>query len=180
MKIDLFSVPIFIDNIDSTKINLKNKNFEETWSSQTTSSFNFKNTLDEESANYLLRVIVESLSKHFYADRQINLLNVWENQYFENNFQERHKHPHSHFSFIIYKNVEEGRTIFLNPAIDLIESYYPSDVFNQTNFFQLDFQPKCRNNQIVIFPSFLEHMVKKINNSITISGNLKIQTLEDK
>lgn len=178
MKLDLFSIPIFIDNIDSSKINLKNKNFEKTWDSQTTSSFNFNNTLDKESANYLLKVIDQSLSEHFYTARQINLFNVWENQYFENDFQEKHKHPHSHFSFIIYKNVEEGKTIFFNPAIDLLESYYQPHVFKQTNFFQLDFLPKCRNNQIVIFPSFLEHMVQKINNSVTISGNLKIQTLE--
>ena len=179
MRLDLFSIPIFIDNIDSSKINLTNKNFEKTWKSQTTSSFNFKNTLDEESAKYLLKVVVQSLSKHFYTTERINLLNVWENKYFENDFQEKHKHPHSHFSFIIYKDVEEGKTIFFNPAIDLIESYYPSHVFNQTNFFQLEFLPKCRNNQIVIFPSFLEHMVQKVNNSVTISGNLKIQTLKE-
>jgi len=175
MRLDLFSIPIFIDNIDSSKINLKNKSFEKTWNSQTTSSFNFKNILDEESANYLLKVIASSISKHFYTAQQIKLLNVWENKYFENDFQEKHKHPHSHFSFVIYKDVEEGKTIFFNPTIDLIESYYPPHMFNETNFFQLEFLPKCRNNQIVIFPSFLEHMVANNNNSTTVSGNLTIQ-----
>ena len=63
--------------------------------------------------------------------------------------------------------------------MDLIESYYPPYFFNQTNFFQLEFLPKCRKDQIVIFPSFLEHMVQNINNSVTISGNFKIQTTKE-
>ena len=174
MRLDLFSIPIFIDNIDCSKINLQNKNFEKTWNSQTTSSFNFDNILDKESADYLLKVIASSLSKHFYVAQEIKLLNIWENFYFKNDYQEKHKHPHSHFSFIIYKKVDEGKTIFFNPSIDLIESYYSPHIFNETNFFQLEFLPKCRNNQIVIFPSFLEHMVQNISNSVTISGNLKI------
>jgi hypothetical protein len=179
MRLDLFSIPIFIDNVDSSKINLTNKNFEKTWNSKVTSSFNFENTLDKESANYLFKIIASLISKHFYTNQKIELLNIWENKYLENDFQEKHKHPHSHFSFIIYKDVEEGKTIFFNPAIDLIESYYPPNFFKQTNFFQLEFLPKCRKDQIVIFPSFLEHMVQKVNNSVTISGNLKIQTLKE-
>ena len=179
MRLDLFSIPIFIDNVDSSKINLTNKNFEKTWNSKVTSSFNFENTLDKESANYLFKIIASLISKHFYTNQKIELLNIWENKYFKNDFQEKHKHPHSHFSFIIYKDVEEGKTIFFNPAIDLIESYYPPYFFKQTNFFQLEFLPKCRKDQIVIFPSFLEHMVQKVNNSVTISGNLKIQTLKE-
>ena len=179
MRLDLFSIPIFIDNIDSSKINLTNENFEKTWNSKVTSSFNFENILDKESANYLFKIIASSISKHFYTNQKIELLNIWENKYFKNDFQEKHKHPHSHFSFIIYKDVEEGKTIFFNPAIDLIESYYPPYFFNQTNFFQLEFLPKCRKDQIVIFPSFLEHMVQNINNSVTISGNFKIQTTKE-
>lgn len=175
MKLDLFSVPIFIDNIDSSKINIKNENFEKTWNSETLSSFNYSNILDEGSANYLLKIIATSLSTNFKEPLKIQLLNIWENRYNHNDFQEKHTHPQCHFSFIIYKEVIEGKTIFFNPAINLIESYYPAPYFfNKTNFFQLEFLPKCRKDQIVIFPSFLEHMVKKINNSVTISGNLTI------
>jgi hypothetical protein len=179
MKLDLFSVPIFIDDIDSFKININNINFEKTWNSQTVSSFNFENSIDKESFNYLFTIIGNSLSPHFKEPLKIQLLNIWENKYFKNDFQEKHKHPHSHFSFIIYKDVEEGKTIFFNPAVDLIESYYPPCFFNQTNFFQLEFLPKCRKDQIVIFPSFLEHMVQNINNSVTISGNFKIQKTKE-
>jgi hypothetical protein len=178
MRLDLFSIPIFIDNIDTSKINLTNKNFEKTWNSQTPSSFNFENTLDEDSFNYLFAIIGKLLSSHFKERCKIELLNIWENRYHNNDFQEKHCHPQAHFSFIIYKEVIEGKTIFFNPAINLIESYYPAPYFfNKTNFFQLEFLPKCRKDQIVIFPSFLEHMVKRTNNSVTISGNVTIHPI---
>jgi len=177
MKLDLFSVPIFIDDIDSSKININNINFEKTWNSQTYSSFNFTNIIDNESAHYLLKIIASCISPFFNKSLKIEILNIWENRYEKNDFQDKHMHPQSHFSFIIYKKVEEGKTIFFNPAINLIESYYPAPYFfDSTNFFELEFMPKCKNNQIVIFPSFLEHMVQKNNNSVTISGNIIINT----
>ena len=176
MKLDLFSVPIFIDDIDSSKININNINFEKTWNSQTISSFNYTNTIDEESAKYLLQTIANCISPSFGKSLRIEILNIWENIYEKDDFQEKHTHPQSHFSFVIYKKVEEGKTIFFNPALNIIESYYPTPYFfNATNFFQLEFIPKCKKNQIIIFPSFLEHMVQKINDSITISGNIIIR-----
>tara|TARA_R100001086_G_scaffold145788_1_gene77095 strand:+ start:18 stop:572 length:555 start_codon:yes stop_codon:yes gene_type:complete len=175
MKLDLFSVPIFIEDIDSSKINIKNENFKKTWNSETISSFNFTNTIQDKSAEYLLQIICNSLAPFFSKSFKIKILNIWENRYEVNDFQEKHMHPQSHFSFVIYKKVQEGKTIFFNPAINLIESYYPAPYFfESTNFFQLEYMPKCKTNKIVIFPSFLEHMVQKINNSITISGNITI------
>ena len=32
----------------------------------------------------------------------------------------------------------------------------------------------CRQDQIVIFPSHIEHMVRKTSDAITIAGNLKL------
>ena len=43
--------------------------------------------------------------------------------------------------------------------------------------FNRQFHPECRSNQIIIFPSCLEHMVKKHSNSTTISGNILIEKL---
>ena len=55
MKLNIFSIPLYIANIDINKINLVNEKFEETWLSETSSSHNFKNTLDNNnSTNYLL------------------------------------------------------------------------------------------------------------------------------
>ena len=104
MKLDLFSVPIFIDDIDSSKININNINFEKTWNSQTISSFNYTNTIDEESAKYLLQTIANCISPSFGKSLRIEILNIWENIYEKDDFQEKHTHPQSHFSFVIYKS----------------------------------------------------------------------------
>ena len=55
MKLNIFSIPLYIANIDINKKNLINEKFEETWLSETSSSHNFKNTLDNNSINYLLQ-----------------------------------------------------------------------------------------------------------------------------
>jgi hypothetical protein len=36
------------------------------------------------------------------------------------------------------------------------------------------FFPQVKQNQMIIFPSYLEHMVKKTNPAITISGNIDV------
>ena len=102
MKLNIFSIPLYIANIDINKINLVNEKFEETWLSETSSSHNFKNTLDNNSINYLLQKIGSLLSEDIKGKFKINLTSIWQNNYKENDFQERHTHAGSHFSFIIF------------------------------------------------------------------------------
>tara|TARA_R110000744_G_scaffold269950_1_gene383236 strand:+ start:97 stop:633 length:537 start_codon:yes stop_codon:yes gene_type:complete len=175
MKINLFEINIYIDNIDCSKINLQNENFKKNWPSQTQSSHSFQNKLDDDSQFYLINKIGILLKNQILKDFKISITSIWQNDYIKNDFQEKHIHPHSHFSFIIYKKVDESKTVFFNPAEKLIQSFYPEDLINKTNFFKLDFQTKCRENQMVLFPSFLEHMVKKNSNCSTISGNIVIE-----
>ena len=172
MKIDLFSVPIFINNIDVSKIELKFSSLEKTWVSETQSSYNTKNNLNEESLNYLLNVIYGTINEFIKQKFKLQLLSIWENHYLNNDFQEIHIHPFSDFSFVIYKKIEESKTIFLRPNWSNIQIFYENSILK--NYFYTKYQPNLRQNQILIFPSFLEHMVPKISNSVTISGNLKI------
>ena len=135
MKLNLFSIPVYIGNIDIDKVKVTNQGFEKTWACRTNSSFNFQNTLEDDSAKYVLNVIYN-------------------------------------FSFIIYKQIEEGKTVFVNPSDKSLLSYYAPVFWERTNFFELDYEPKCRQGQIIIFPSFLEHMVKETNDyCVTVSGN---------
>jgi hypothetical protein len=179
MKIDLFKIPIYIDNIDCEKIILKNDKFEKKWQSNTLSSFDQKNVLEENSSNFLLDKISSLLFNEILNPFKVTLTDIWQNNYEKNDFQEKHFHSKSHFSFIIYKEIDESKTIFCNPSLNLIECFYDHDFILKTNFFKYVFEPKCRKNQIVVFPSYLEHMVRKNNNnSITISGNLKIELID--
>jgi hypothetical protein len=170
MIINLFEVPIFIGNIDLKKIKLKNQFLKPTWISDTPSSFNNKNpteTIEKESAIYLLDVIIQLLQEKINHAFEISLLNIWENQYNKDDYQEPHIHTESDFSFIIYKEGEEGKTVFFNPSRNFIEPFS-----NIKTMFQRTFMPKCKKDQIIIFPSFLEHMVLKCSDVKTISGNL--------
>ena len=179
MQIDLFSIPIFIGNIDCSKINLNNVKFENTWHSKTLSSHNFDNTLDEDSTHYLLSKISKMLFSNISAPHKIYLKSIWENRY-SNDFQEKHIHTESHFSFVIYKKIKESKTVFFSGFHNLINAFYNTAFLNKTNFFKTEFNPECTENQIIVFPSFLEHMVQKTNDGITISGNIIIEIQSDK
>ena len=172
MQINLFHIPIHICNIDVDKIKINNKNFKKTWLSETLSSHNFPNQLEENDAIYLLQTIAKELSSNIKEAFHIRLHSIWENRYGKNDYQEKHDHPGSHFSFIIYKDVKESNTVFANPADKLIASYY----YNMDiKLFEESFIPQCRSGQMIIFPSFLEHMVLKHNDSVTIAGNVLIE-----
>jgi hypothetical protein len=171
MKVNIFPLPIYIGNIDAEKIKIENKGFEKTWLSGTESSHNFENKINESSWIYLQNIIVQLLKDDFYFNYKLFLNSIWENNYNKDDFQESHIHRGSHFSFIIYKEVEKSNTVFFRPDKNLFESFYG----NEFNLFNYQFIPECRSNQIIIFPSCLEHMVIRSNKSKTIAGNLKIQ-----
>ena len=175
MKINLFETSIYVDNIDCSRINLKNKNFTKQWCSEVSSSYSSKNILDEESIKYLIEKIGNLLYDQILKDFKINIINIWQNNYNYGDFQEKHIHQQSHFSFIIYKKIIESKTVFFNPIEKLITCFYSEQIFKSTNFFKHSFEPKCRQDQIILFPSYLEHMVKKSDNSTTISGNILIE-----
>jgi hypothetical protein len=173
MKLNIFSIPLFIDNIDCSKINISFDKLNKKWESETLTSFGVENKISENSVLYLLSIIVENL-KDFFIDTsfKVELTEIWENSYKENDFQENHIHTNSDFSFVVYKEVKESKTLFFSPNHFLIDSFYKKSFLEK--YFKTTFFPKCTKNQIIIFPSFLEHMVKKNNDSITIAGNLKI------
>ena len=177
MQLNIFSTPIFINNIDSSKIILNIKNLDPTWDSEVTTSFHDKNcVVEEKSFIYLYSIIGESLSDFINTNFKIKLLNIWQNNYINNDFQENHIHPSSDFSFVIYKETEESKTIFFSPNNYLMQCFYQNGYLDK--YFKTKFIPKLRKDQIIIFPSYLEHMVKKNSNSITISGNIKIESYE--
>jgi hypothetical protein len=170
MQLDLFSVPIWIGNIDTKKIKLVHSKLNKPWIlCDTQSTYGEQNYLDQSSMNYLLKTIVALIKPYFKENFKVELLNYWTNKYVKNDFQEAHIHANSSLSYIIYQKVDKAHTVFNNPNKHLIELSQMSD------FFQWYFEPECRQGQIIIFPSYVEHWVKNNSNSITIAGNLKIE-----
>jgi hypothetical protein len=171
MEINIFNIPVFIGNIDCKKIIFLNQKFEKTWLSKTQSSWKFSNqiNIEEKTIQYILKTIADLILPKFKVDFTLSLLHIWTNKYKKNDYQEEHIHPQSHFSFVIYKKVKESNTVLISPYKELLNA------FQMQNMFPEDFHVKCKSDQIIIFPSFLKHLVKKHDySSETISGNIEI------
>lgn len=166
MKTNIFPIPIFKSKIDLKKVKLINKGFERTFISNNLTSHNYRNTLDKDSEIYLLSTIAKLLEEQFTKKFSIKLLSIWENVYKKEDYQEPHMHSHSSFSFIIYKDIKKVNTLFMHPCRYLLESFYKFELFYKY------YSPECKKGDLILFPSFLEHMVKKHSNSKTIAGNI--------
>ena len=175
MKLDLFSTPVWIGNIDASKIVIKPQETKPSWDAEIQTTWGVRNDIDNESVQYLFDNLINLLDETIISPYTINLINIWENFYKEDDFQEKHIHPGSDLSFIIYKQVEESRTIFYNPAVNLMQAFFDEDTRKTKLFGNQSVKLSCRQNQIVVFPSHIEHMVRKTSDAITIAGNLKLK-----
>jgi hypothetical protein len=176
MILNLFSVPIWIGNIDAAKINIQETVIEKQFGSGVPSTHGGENKIDNHSLQYLYQIICKLIEKSLLTDFEIKLENIWTNYYKDGDFQESHAHAGSELCFIIYKKIQESNTVFKNPNNIILGSYFIGKPFISHLFGGYDFQPQCRENQIIVFPAFLEHYVKKTSNAETIAGNMTIIT----
>ena len=174
MKLDLFAVPIHIGKINLKKIKL-DSNFSKNWISQTPSSFGEKNILDKNSEKYLVEYIGKLIKNCYYSKFQLGISDIWQNSYNNNDYQEPHVHAYSKLCFIIYKKIKSPKTIFFNPARNVIDMLKADDIFPRK------FIPhELKTGSIIVFPGFLEHMVEPNSNQVTISGNLILNKIDEK
>ena len=166
MNLELFSVPVFKGNIDLKKIKLTSE-MGQAFYSKTPSSFNTKNNLDPESATYITETI-SKLLKEKYQNFNLKLTRIWRNKYMNHHYQEPHVHMESQFSFIIYEKVKKPHTVFYNPAKYLIDAAH-------AHFVLREFTPQVQKGQIIVFPAYVEHMVDRNSDQVTISGNLNFK-----
>jgi hypothetical protein len=171
MNLKIFSTSIWIGNIDASKITLNQAEPQPTFESKIKTTFHDGYDINEDSLQYLYKILVNLLNETVQRSYQIELKNIWENHYEDFDFQEKHIHTNSDLSFVIYKKIKNSNTVFVNPTDKLINAFYDCDK-KQNLFGPIWYQPECTENQIVVFPSYLEHFVKKTKNSITIAGNL--------
>jgi len=176
MRLNLFSIPIWIGNIDAEKIIIEESIPQKTFGSDIHSTHGNQNKIDSESLTYLYNTICNLLDESVSMNFEIKLNSIWTNYYNEIDFQESHAHAGAEVCFIIYKKIQQSNTVFKNPNNLILESYYNHKVFLQNLFGSNDFMPQCRENQIIVFPAFLEHYVKKTSNAMTIAGNMTLVT----
>jgi len=168
MKHDIFSTPVWVEKIEPYKIELISENFQEKFLSGTISSLDTtmkNNKISDKGLKYLLDNILKSLSD--LSITKISLTNIWRNKY-EEGFQDMHFHNSAHFCFIVYEKLKEPQTVFFHPAYDLLTEK------NLDKIIPSHICPKVYENDMIIFPAYLKHMVKRSRDSITIGGNIKI------
>tara|TARA_Y100000114_G_scaffold118367_1_gene112910 strand:- start:10 stop:543 length:534 start_codon:yes stop_codon:yes gene_type:complete len=172
MQINVFSVPIWVGNIDASRIKIQEQTLRESFMSKIETSIDGQNIINEDSLNYLYEVISKLLKKNVLPRYKLQLEHIWTNYYKDSDYQENHAHPGAHLSFIIYKKIEQSNVVFVNPNSVVLDSYYNGDDDKIAFFGGTTFKPQCRENQIILFPSYLEHFVKRTNDAVSIAGNL--------
>ena len=166
MQYDIFQIPIFIDTIDLSKIDISDEPTEKIWLSETPSTLGKEHTISDGTFEYLIEIFNKNLGDKIGANPSFGQL--WRNKYKEHDWQDIHIHPHSAWSFIIYETVEKSKTVFMNPMYKDIQNHLGTNAPD----FPLDFRPDLCTGDIMIFPSFLEHFVRPGNVGSTISGNV--------
>ena len=173
MKKEIFGIPIFEDKVDVTKFDIiPPAPLEPTWDSGVPSTFSSQKQelIPEDIWRYLSEVIERNLYPANLMGKNARFGHIWKNVYEKHHYQDAHIHPKSQWSFVIYVDVT-SRTAFFNPSIHNIQNH-----IGCTNpYFPLDYKPNLEPGSIIIFPSFLMHMVNSGNEGSTISGNLYME-----
>jgi hypothetical protein len=175
VKIDnIFPNFIATKKLDMSKLKVIGENFQDTFESRIQTTAEGKTLLTTESMNYLNIELTDLLS-HILKPRcktfVFNMIGMWMNKYNDNDYQGAHVHP-SDFSFIIYYTINKSHTVFNSPVKKLLES-------SNNEIFYKYYEPNCKQGDIILFPSYLEHWVKPNSNNTTIAGNIKIISYEE-
>ena len=169
MKKELFGIPIFEDEVDLEKIVLPDAELENTWDSGTPTTFGTQKVDDvpQETWKYLSEVVERNLYYGECMGANPRFGHIWKNVYGKHDYQDVHIHPNCQWSFVIYVDTY-SKTSFLNPSMKDIQN----QIGNQVVQFPLDYKPNLGPGSIIIFPSFLMHMVNNGVVGTTISGNI--------
>ena len=169
---DLFAIPVFEDKVDLSKIKLNCSEYTPSWDSQVNTSLGQDIDIPAETWEYLGEVISRNINeiKCSYKDARITC--IWRNVYTKTDYQDPHIHPGSQWSFIIYETVERSKTMFFNPSMRDIQNQFDGGGMYD---FMIDYKPELEAGSIIIFPSFLMHMVCHGGEGTTISGNVSLE-----
>lgn len=169
----LFGIPVFEDQVDVTKFDcIPLTPLEPTWDSGVSSTFSSQKQeeIPQEVWGYLSGVIERNLHPAQLMGKNARFGHIWRNVYEKHDYQDAHIHPKSQWSYVIYVDVT-SRTAFFNPSIHNIQNHFGCTLPQ----FPLDYKPTLEPGSIIIFPSFLMHMVNSGNEGTTISGNIYME-----
>ena len=161
--------------IDLTKLKyISNSKQFKAYPSQTLRKDNI-NFLNKEYFFSCVKYSVDTLMNSYNQKYRysIEIRGVWEHEYENNDFQEDHIHANRHFSFVIYVKGKSG-TVFKNPIGYLLQAMYHDFDDNLGEYY---FEPSLEQGDMIVFPSYIPHFVKKQSNCKTIAGDILIKRM---
>ena len=165
----IFGIPVIKTEIDLKKIKFKYNKISKTFLSGVQTSHLYENIIDKQTTKYLCDIFYKKLTEMGLKNFNLTLSHIWRNIYKKGDFQEKHIHADSQFSFIIYEDIKKSYTVFNRSEAYLIHCLKLNKIFST------EYKFNCINGDMLIFPSFLEHMVLKTEEDCkTISGNILI------
>ena len=169
-RIDAFPIPFFIIpvELDKIKVPYQSKDFKPTFESGLETTYRHQKVPDETYA-YLRSVIAPAITSFGDPWSTMKFVDLWRNRYTKRDYQSAHIHPKVQWSFIIYEDVTSN-TVFINPANDLIQNQSHVDTGPSNTVWK----PKIEAGNMVLFPSWVSHMVVPGNEGHTIAGNIKL------
>ena len=132
------------------------------------------------------KVYPHYLNKFFDKPVDYTLTDIWFNYYDDGEYQEKHSHiapftyrpSITHFSVIHYLKFDSEvhqPTVFVDP----LEMLRLSSLEMESNYYNHLYYPRVKEGSLLMFPSYMEHMVKKSeptpnNPRITIAMNIRV------
>jgi len=170
---NIFSIPLFTNVVDLSLIKLTDGNTDKKWGSDTETSFSQNNILEQSSVDYLNKIFISNLDQVVHCPYTVQIKEIWRNHYKIGDFQENHIHPKNQYSFIIYEKMKgKSKTVFVRPNSHLFQHCYEGNEFGFRDYYYTD----NIQGDMIMFPSVLEHFVKKATEEYTtISGNLTVK-----
>ncbi len=124
------------------------------------------------------KIVLMLKDAYTFDQAKLILDNIWINENNKSDFNVPHIHPDADFSGVVYIKTQKksGDIAFIrNDKCPSMSSH--ELIFNDTDFFsESKFTPQ--NKMIILFPSYLQHMVypnQENDSRISISFNIKIE-----
>lgn len=183
--IDLFPIPVYIGKVKQHKQikkyvldHIVEYGTPSSWNCSVNSSFGKENTWLMDVPNMYHDNYDEYFAK-FNLKCNMNLIDIWYNEYKNSQYQERHHHLPADVSCIHYIKLDASHygTTFINPY----------NLYNASNSLMnykspYTFTPFVEEGDMVIFPSYLEHFVRVQDTDqqrVTLSWNYRLSNIVD-
>jgi uncharacterized protein (TIGR02466 family) len=169
---------ILIDYIE--KLNNTVKKGGQNWLTTVYNTHGTYNIHTDENFKNLSNIVTDytnNFAKILQSDYKYQISSSWFNVYNKKDFQEFHNHPGAVFSavYILKNPLNGGEFVIMNPS-EPCDMYPIKNLIKKTSLNESYFEYNLKAKTLIIFRSFLKHMVKICNSDekrITTAFNLK-------